>query len=932
MLLEPVRHFYRSNFKLSPVSSTNWTLSLKPILRITLSLRWLWKIGAVCLFALFATDQTLDAQVLDTFDQGPPRFSLWRDDARTLMRQVDRKDPGVETIEFTHGNGSFIYLITPIEPCAIIPELQASIRIRAAQSGMRIGMRVVFPRAKHPATHAALTEVVFGSANDGAGRWSTCSISDLVNLVEDRQRFLRRLFGPDIDLREPYIDAILLSVYGVPGTTKLQVDELNIEGMIAPGTLSDDQMIQSTANATEPPGEKLRRIQQSVPRWIQHQGESLAYLQTLGFNGVITHNPHDELVAQQAIESSMAVIAPPPTVVPSQEQASRYEHVSAWLLGLALNQNQLEPSRQRVATMTRYPEALSKPMVGEAWELYGSFSQLSDWLSTPVPLATSVRSAKEAASIMRADLSPIAGRNVPMSSLWTQLSNEWLLQRIVTAESLGRSPWPMADHDRLQARLQWIRSLMQGSKGWIFRSPFSLDSGDETSSVRAESFASINREIELFLPWIQAGESDWRNVQVNSSEYTAAMLETPASQLVLAVASGPWDQLCSPAPIIERMEITVPVNGQPRQIYRITHGTLERVPSKNIPGAMVVTIERPAIVEQLVSMIDNGPWSYLQSTLNRLGPSLVESRIDTATQLILIAQMTLVARQLPASDQDWERIREAQSAQRSALQYLANSDLTRAAQYADAATLLAQRTVRNSWEIAKDQFPSVNSSPLVVSPLSLPLHFELDRTLQNRNWQHFTLQGTPFGDLSSWQQAGWSSNHRMVDQIDSSIEISSGGGATGDNALVLQAVSRTSQPIPSGYAGTSMRVTSPKIILPVGSLVHFEALVHVESPATESQTGLLVSDNMGGEALGQLVSSYDQTQATWRRVSLFRMITQQEGMELYFETRGSVKAHISGIHIEWIMPGQNRNLPISTSSESTLLIPQAPLPGEPPAP
>jgi hypothetical protein len=473
---------------------------------------------------------------------------------------------------------------------------------------------------------------------------------------------------------------------------------------------------------------------------------------------------------------------------------------------------------------------------------------------------------------------------------------------------------------------------MQGSKGWIFRSPFSLDSGDETSSVRAESFASINREIELFLPWIQAGESDWRNVQVNSSEYTAAMLETPASQLVLAIASGPWDQLCSPAPIIERMEITVPVNGQPRQIYRITHGTLERVPAKNIPGAMVVTIERPAIVEQLVSMIDNGPWSYLQSTLNRLGPSLVESRIDTATQLILIAQMTLVARQLPASDQDWERIREAQSAQRSALQYLANSDLTRAAQYADAATLLAQRTIRNSWEIAKNQFPSVNSSPLVVSPLSLPLHFELDRTLQNRSWQSIPLQGTPFGDLTSWQQAGWSSNHRMVDQIDSSIEISSGGGAAGDNALVLQAVSRTGQPIPSGYAGTSMRVTSPKIKLPVGSLVHFEALVHVESPATESQTGLLVSDNMGGEALGQLVSSYDQTQATWRRVSLFRMITQEEGMELYFETRGSVKAHISGINIEWIMPGQNRNLPISTSSEPTLLVPQAPLPGAPSPP
>ncbi len=937
MLLEPLRHFYPPNLEIGPFSSSNWTLSfsltlpnkthrqaLPPSRLVTLVGQLL---GLLVGLSLLSSQQSTHAQYVDSFDQGAARFSLWRDDARTVMRPVDRREPGVETIEFTHGNGTFVYLITPIEPCGIIPELKASIRIRSAQAGIRIGMRVVFPRARHPATHAALTEVVFGSPHDGAGRWSTSAISDVMNLVEERQRFLRRLFGPDIDLREPYVDAIILSAYGVPGTTKIQVDELSVDGMIAPGTLSDIDPANPEALALEPPGERLRRIQQTVPRWIQHQGESLAYLQTLGFNGVIARNPGDPLLAQQAIETGMGVIVPPPSIVPTEDQSDRYAHVSAWLLGLALNQNQMEPSRQRVAMMSRYPKSLSRPMVGEAWELYGSYSQLSDWLATPMPLATSVRSAKEASTIMQTDLRPIAGRNVAMTSLWTQLSNEWLAQRILAAESLGRSPWPLADHDRLQARLQWIRSVMQGSRGWIFRSPFSLDSGDETASVRAESFASINREIELFLPWIQSGESDWRSVEVNSSEHTAAMLQSPASQLVFVIASGPWDQLCSPAPATERLDVTIPVNGQPRQIYRITRGALERVPVKNIPGAMVVTLERPAIVEQLVSMVDNGPWSYLQSTLSRLGPSLIESRIDTATQLILMAQMTLVARQLPASDPSWESIREAQSSQRAALQYLANSELARAAEAADAATILAQRTIRSSWEVAKNQFPSVNSSALVVSPLSLPLHFELDRVLQSRRWQATVLAGTPFGDLATWKQAGWTSNHRLVDQIDSSIQIGAGSGPSGDNALVLQSASRTSQPIPSGYAGTSMRVTSPKVKLPVGSLVHIEALVRIESPASESQTGLLVSDNMGGEALGQLVSSYDGAQAPWRRVSLFRMLTDEEGLELYFETRGAVKASIADVSLEWIMPGQNRNLPISTSSESTLLVPEGTVPG-----
>ena len=111
-----------------------------------------------------------------------------------------------------------------------------------------------------------------------------------------------------------------------------------------------------------------------------------------------------------------------------------------------------------------------------------------------------------------------------------------------------------------------------------------------------------------------------------------------------------------------------------------------------------------------------------------------------------------------------------------------------------------------------------------------------------------------------------------------------------------------------------MRVTSPRIPLPFGSLVHIEGLVQVASATDQSQSGLLVCDNLDGEALGQLVSSFDPSENAWRRISLFRMVTQEDGLELYFETRGQVQAAISDLSIEMIMPTQNRNLPISTSS------------------
>lgn len=868
-----------------------------------------------CLLVAVFCSSPARAQHIDSFEAGPPKFRLLRDDARAVLGQPSKTEPGVETIEVTHGNGSFVFLIYAIEPCAIIPELNASIRIRSAQSGVKIGFRVVFPRARHPATHGALTEIILGTPHDGAGRWSTSTISNIVPLVEDRQRFLRRRFGPEVDLREPYIDAVILNAYGSPGTNRLQVDDLVVDGMIAPGASveSTDATGQLTA-LDAPTGEQLRLLQTTVPRWVQHQGESLAFLQTLGFTGVITRSQNDPLVIEQAAETGMGLIMPPPSLVPTESQVDQYKHVSAWLLGLSLNQSQIDSSRQRVAMMSRFPRTLARPMVGEAWELYGSYSRLSDWMAIPMPLATTVRSSQEAARILQSDMRPIAGRHAPITSIWTQLSTEWLAQRAITSQTLGREPWVLPDHDRLQSRLQLMRSIMQGSRGWIFRSPTPLDAGDETATARAESYISLNREIELLMPWIQANESTWRNIQVDSTNHTAAILETPNSQLVIVVASGPWDQICSPAPSPEKLSITLPVSGQPRQVYRITNGELERCPTLARPGAMIVTIDRPALVEQIVSVVDNGPVTYLREALTRITPALVEGRIDTATQLLQIAQMNFVAQQLPAGDPSWEQVLQAQSAQRAATSFLARSELPRAMQAADRAILLAQANIRSTWESAQQQFPSVASSPLVASPLSLPLHWELDRVLRSRSWQSIPLPGAPFTNTAAWKQSGWRSDHRLADTVDSSAQISPQTGPSGTPVMLLQATSRNTQPIPSGYAGASMRVTSPRIPLPFGSLVHIEGLVQVASATEQSQSGLLVCDNLGGEALGQLVSSFDPSENAWRRISLFRMVTQEDGLELYFETRGQVQAAITDLSIEMIMPTQNRNLPISTSS------------------
>jgi hypothetical protein len=107
-----------------------------------------------------------------------------------------------------------------------------------------------------------------------------------------------------------------------------------------------------------------------------------------------------------------------------------------------------------------------------------------------------------------------------------------------------------------------------------------------------------------------------------------------------------------------------------------------------------------------------------------------------------------------------------------------------------------------------------------------------------------------------------------------------------------------------------MRVTSGPIIAPVGSLVHIKGLVNIESSPSETQSGLLISDSLGGESLGQLISSADPSKETWRQFGLSRVVTDPNGFQLFFETRGQMVARIQKIEAEMIIPAVPPGLPV----------------------
>ncbi len=868
----------------------------------------------VAIVAIGTLPDTVRGQFLETFDRPGEYFQLWRHDCRARVTRPSQVEPGVETLEVAFGNGTHAQLVLPIDPCAVVDDLTASMRIRCGHDGLSIAFRVIFPRSTHPATQDPLFCLIFGSPTEGKGQWSVSTVKNMTRELESQKRLLLARYRGEVDLSDPYVDAIVLEVYRFPGTTRLQIDDLQIEGMIPPDVLREEgRDTNRGVPRNRDPLVQLQQIQNTVPRWVQYRGESLDYLQTLGFNGIVSNRADDTLIAEQAARTGIAVVASLPEKVPDATALESYQHVSAWMLGWELNESTLETTRRQIGRLSRFPSDLLRPTIGEAMELYGPYSRLTDWLAVPTPHTTRVRSSIESDQIMLSESRSLAGRSHRLTSIATQMSSEWSEQKTLLQQSIGGDSVTLPDFDPLQARLAVYRSMMQGTRGWIFRSSGPLDRGDPTSLARAKGFETINQEIELFAPWIQANQQPWRPVNTDSQNYRAAVLTTPNSQLVLAVTSGAMDQVCAIAPLVDRLRITIPTVGQVRNVYRVTHGQLETLRAEQKSDGIHVVIENPGLTEQIVTVVDPKPAEYLREQLVRKAAPLMESRIESSELVVQLAQMIAIDQRLRGDDDAWELIRRSQVAHREAIDAMSKSNLSRALAAADRSLILAQRVIRNSWEEAVSQFSSFQSSPLVASPLSLPLHWRLHHVLEGRPWQPLAIPGIDQRDWGALQQRGWSVDQRLQELVTSSVSID--GSTVGKPVMVLESNRATQQPIPTGYAGASMRVTSARIIAPLGSLVHIQGNVEITSPVDETQSGLLISDSLGGESLGQLISSADTSQDSWRKFGLFRFVTHPDGFQLFLETRGEMRARIADLQAEFIMPTRNANLPIRELAE-----------------
>lgn len=488
-----------------------------------------------------------------------------------------------ELIQLTGQTGSYVYFTHSIGTARIIQEFAPSVWIKANRPGIQLMARVVLPHSVDPRTKRPIATFISGSAYTSVGVWQQLRIGDTPLLLARQEQALQLKMGSTVDVREAYVDQLLLNVYGGPGDTTVDIDDLKITGAVPRDaaaqpiatTATDGSSIQkvsaidsntsgtSTFTGSKVGGkdESLRQVALSgstlvvngrriFPRIIDYQGEPLTWLKQLGFNTVRITGPLTDALLTEAQQADIRLIGSAPQAnlgsgenpVPVAEIGAKYAPVLAWNLGSATAASELEFIASQARQLRQSDRQLRRPLMCSAGEDVLAFTRQVDILSASRPVAGTSLELKDYGTWLNAQMQ-LARTGTPV---WTVIQTQPAPSLIEQTSLLaGRQILdPVIDSDTL--RLQVYQAFLAGVRGLEFASSSRLDGNDNSSRIRAASLALLNLELELMEPWGAAG-SYIDTVTSSDPAISGAVFNADGARLVVVTRCPKGSQFV-PAP------------------------------------------------------------------------------------------------------------------------------------------------------------------------------------------------------------------------------------------------------------------------------------------------------------------------------------------------------------------------------------------------
>lgn len=884
-------------------------------------------------------------------------------------REAAHRGASCERLVIDASAGTTLRLQTPVGDARVIDEWKASVWLRADRPDIRFSARVRLPNFIAPKTGQPVEVLVPGSISKDADRWELLAVGDLPTGLKRQLLALRAEHGPTGDLSGAVVTHVVLELYSSPGRYDVAIDDLLVQGSITtlaaapppmpvaatPPTPQRDAAVQPAQFAPPPPtagpppppaaaagpmptasAEPNSGINRGVlevgglpffPRALDHNGEPLETLATLGFNCVRLPAPASSDLLAEARRTGMWVICPPPLLpdvdIRDPESlpvfSSNWDRVLLWDLGAGLAESDVETLAERARRVRACDLRGGRGLIASADSGLRTISRHVDMLvarrtvlGTSLELDDYLTWLKERPRLSRPGTPIIA-------TLSTELDPRTARQAAalsgIGARGLAVDPESLT--------LAAFTAVAAGSRGILFNSSRRIDGDDRESRARAAAARAMNVELKLLEPWAAAGRYA-STAQASDPEVRAVVVEAARARMVLV-----WRGVQGSQVVARHYAGDLPDDGAPltllvpgvpeaHQAWEVHPGGLRPARQRRVTGGISIVIDGFRSSGLLLLSGEPAVTGHVQERARELAPiALTSARAQAA--IVLADGAELLARLPPSALGHLPAAKMLGEAQRAAAEgeALAATDPAAALARFERAAAIGGQFERLTWERGIVATGSLVAGPLATSDATLAEHWRFIEALGGVAASESLLPAGGMERIEDLAGTGW--RHFALPQTDlrTAVEITRSEPAGGSASLRMRAEAINPAAAPDVVETPPVWITTPPLQPPTGKLLEIEARVWVPQPIKGSVDGLLVFDSLGGPALAERVG---QTPG-WRRLVLYRIVPADaagEPFTITFALTGLGEARIDEVTVRVLdrMGGVGGTL-VSTTTPGT---------------
>jgi hypothetical protein len=903
-----------------------------------------WRFGRTLAIATVVSFLTTlgprgSAQLVDSLDAYPPRWQLAGSDcnARVAGHVNDAVDglggSGCESITLSCGHGTQALLEYRIEPTRVIDELTAKVYVKSLRPGISIGLRVRFPLALDPATGQSVAVILPGASYREAGTWQPIGVGMIEAPLRLKTYALRQSLGGEANLNDPFVDAVVINAYTGPGETNLKIDNLKIDGMVPLVSMRELAVEEAQRPRKSPieigatPGQVWAAASRrptmagafpsdAVTRILEHNGEPLDWVKSLGFDAVLLAKPAGREILSEAMRVGVKIYAPPPTA-PDPSLLPLLEPLAGFYLGTSMSQARLAAAEADAERIRRWPDAWQRPLILAPAEATRRYAAVANSLVFDLPSPLRGLAATEELAILTDSPGKLGRSGLDAVGIQTNSPAGLRKQLDAITAAIGAPRGP--DVFWQATWMQVARSLPATPRAILFRSDRSLTSGRPEDQSRSVGLSYINRYLDAVGGLVAAGKPA-TPLATRGAPYDVGRLQFPGGQLLIATSQAQHRGLTL-AGDGATLRIEVPADQPNPLAWRLTHFAAERLVIERSAGGAYLELVSPDLVETIVLGSDPAAGGRLSQTLGQLAGRAASDRLQLSREglerLREDWQLATGSRTIPVNRSAAEFVRAADQAMRDAEPMLRSGDAAsalRMSRRADAWML------RSQWQLHAALSPgrelnSLVSCPPLLSVGGLPAQVIWAPLMNDAAWGENRLVGGSLDSPGLLGDAGWVVGKRPEAQSasESRVGIVQGPQVEGEGCLVASVVAATPQPLPGGYAGTTLQIRSPLIRYPAKTAIRIDARLRTLGFGGPDQ-GVLTYDSIGGPELGVLVRATPD----WQNVRLYRQTAEEGELSVLFELIGAGEVAIDDVQIRVWSPRDQAQIPLRSLDSGEL--------------